>query len=345
MIGMRTWLQRAAALATLAVGLVTRAPAADYALQARVALPGDGGWDYLAYEASTRRLFVTRGDRVQVVDPRRGTLVAEIGDTPGVHGVAFAAALGRGYTTNGRDDSLTVFDLKTLQILTKIRLPGAEHPDSIVYDAATRRVLAFNGRSRNASIVDPATDRWLANVPLAGRPESAAADGSGRVFVDLEDRNSVAEIDVRAARVVATRPVEGCVEPAGLAMDTAARRLFVGCRNARLLIVDADDGRAIDAFPIGKGVDATVFDPARREVLSSQGDGTLSVIGALPGGRFALRQTLTTQLGARTMALDPRGDHVYLVTAKFEPVAAGVAHPRRTIRPGSVVLLVVGRKP
>jgi YVTN family beta-propeller protein len=318
--------------------------AAEYTLKHRYAISGEGGWDYLTYDPASNRLFVSRATRVQVIDPDRGALLQEIPDTPGVHGIALAPDLGKGYVSNGRDNSITVFDLKTLATLAKIKPEGSENPDFILYDGASARVFAFNGRSGNASVIDARTDKVAATIPLRGKPEAAVADGQGKVYVDIEDRNEIAVIDARTAAVSATWPVPKCDEPAGLAMDVAAHRLFAGCHNKVMAVINADSGALVATVPIGEGVDANVFDARAGLVFSSQGDGTLTVVKKETPDRYTVAQTVATQRGARTMALNPKSHDLYLVTAAFEESAPaeGGGRPRRTIKPGSFTLLVVG---
>ena len=275
---MPTNLRRRTIAALLCLQLPLVALAGDYTLKAAHVLGGEGGWDYLSCDEETGRLFIARGDRVQVVDPASGRLLGEIADTPGVHGVALARDLGKGYTSNGRDGSVTVFNLKTLRRLAKVSLPSAENPDFIAYDTFSRRIFAFNGRSHNASVVDADTDRVVATISLSGKPEAAVSDGRGHVFVEIEDRNTIVAIDSAEARVVATWALPGCDEPAGLAMDSAAHRLFVACHNRVLQVVNADSGAAVASVPIGSGVDAAAFDAQLGLVFSSQNDGTLSII-------------------------------------------------------------------
>ncbi|MDG0831671.1 YncE family protein [Pelomonas saccharophila] len=322
------------------------AAAADFQVLQRYTLGGEGGWDYLSYDAPSHRLFIARGQHVQVVDPRTGGVVGDIPDTPGVHGIALAPELDKGFTSNGRDNSVSVFTASSLKTTAKIATPKGENPDFIAYDEGTKQVLAFNGRSHDASVIDAVGDKLVATIALAGKPEAAVVDGRGRMFIDIEDTNQLQAIDLKTRAVVATWPLPGCDEPAGLAMDRAARRLFVGCHNKALLVVNADTGKTVAQLPIGEGVDANGFDAERGLVFSSQGDGTLSVIQAAAADRYTPRQTVATARGARTMALDAAQHRVYLVTAEFDeqPAAPGQTRPRRTMKPGSFTLLVVGEK-
>jgi DNA-binding beta-propeller fold protein YncE len=343
---MKCALSRLAALCAAAL-LPLAAQAGDYALEASYRLGGEGGWDYLVCDPDTGRLFITRGNRVQVVDPATGKLLGEIADTAGVHGVALAVDLGKGYTSNGRDSSVTVFDLATLRTLAKVATPGGDNPDFIVYDAASHRVFAFNGRSHDATVIDTGSDRVVATLALAGKPEAAVADGRGHVFVAIEDRNSLSRIDSAAARVTANWPLPGCDEPSGLALDAAAQRLFVGCHNRVMQVVNAESGAPVATLPIGDGVDAAAFDAQAQLAFSSQGDGTLTVVKAEGGDRYRVQQTAATMAGARTMALNPRTHEVYLVSAEFGAAPAPSAsqpRPRRPMQPGSFTLLVLAPK-
>jgi len=331
----------------VAVALVPlTASAADFEVLHRFTIGGDGGWDYLTYDAPSHRLFISRGQHVQVVDPRIGKVVGDIPDTPGVHGIALASELDKGFTSNGRDNSVSVFVASSLKSTTRISTPKGENPDFIVYDEATRQVLAFNGRSRNASVIDAVGEELVATIALSGKPEAAVSDGHGRLYVEIEDKNQLQVLDLKTRAVVANWALPGCDEPAGLAMDRVARRLFVGCHNKTLLVVNADTGKPVGQVPIGAGVDATTFDADRQLVFSSQGDGTLSVIQAATADVYKPLQTVTTAPGARTMALNNVDHQVYLVTSEFEeqPAAAGQTPVRRRAKPGSFALLVVGEK-
>jgi DNA-binding beta-propeller fold protein YncE len=331
----------------LAASLISMtALASDFQVLSKHAIAGEGGWDYLTYDAPSNRLFISRGQHVQVLDPRTAAVVGDIGDTPGVHGIALAPDLDKGFTSNGKDNSVTVFTASSLKTVEKINTPAGDNPDAITYDGVTHQVVAFNGRSHNASLIDAVTERLVATVGLAGKPESAVADGHGMMFVDIEDKNLLQSIDLKTAAVVATWPLAGCDEPAGLAMDKATRRLFVGCHNKTLLVLDANNGKVVTPLAIGEGVDATAFDEQSQLIFSSQGDGTLSVIHEASPDSFTSLQTVATAKGARTMALNPLSHAIYLVTADFEEPAAtaGQARPRKTLKPGSFTLLVVGEK-
>jgi YVTN family beta-propeller protein len=319
---------------------------AQYQLKQKYVLSGDGGWDYLTFDPAGKRLFISRGTHVMVVDPYKGSVVGDIPDTAGVHGIALAQDLGKGFTSNGRENTVTVFDLKTLKQTSKIKL-DADNPDAIIYDPASKRVFTFNGRSKNATVIDAANGTVVANIPLDGKPEFAAADGKGTVFVNIEDKNELTSIDAKKAAVVKSWPLAPCEEPSGLAMDQKHRRLFAGCGNKLMAVVNADTGKVVTTVPIGEGVDANSFDPETQLAFSSNGrDGTLTVVHEDSPDKFTVVENATTQKFARTMALDTTNHDVYEVTAEIEeaPPAKEGERPRRSMKPGTFTLLVVGKK-
>jgi DNA-binding beta-propeller fold protein YncE len=327
--------------------LATLASAAEpgYHVVRRLPLGGDGGWDYLTVDSAARRLYVSRSTRVMVVDLETGKLAGEIPDALGVHGIALAPELNRGFTSNGRANTATIFDLKTLQALGQVKT-GA-NPDAILYDPATKRVFTFNGRSHDATAFDAASGEIAGTIPLGGKPEFAAADGSGRIYVNIEDTSELVEIDSRKLAVTRRSPLKPCEEPSGLAFDREHRRVFSGCANRTMTVVDADTGAVIATVPIGQGVDGNGFDSGRQLAFSSNGEGTLTVVRELSPSRFEVAETVPTEPGARTMAIDPQTHDIYLPTARFGPAPAptqDVPHPRRTIVDGSFVVLVVASK-
>ncbi len=334
-----------ALLALAAAAAAAPAPPAGHApaVVRRARVGGDGGWDYLTMDPDGRRLFVSRSTRVQVFDLGSDSLVGEIPNTPGVHGIALAPDLGRGYTSNGRDSSVTVFDLRSLAVLHRVHVTG-RGPDAIVYDAVTKRVLTMNGGSGTATVIAAGPDTVAGTIVLGGRPESAVADGRGRVFVNLEDSSKVVTVDPTALTVVAVHGLGPGEEPSGLAMDRESRRLFVGCANRLMVVLDADSGAIVDTLGIGSGVDATGYDPGAHLAYSSNGEGTLTIVRELGANRFTTVAQLPTQRGARTMALDPVSHRVYLVSADFGPPPAPTPerpHPRGAILPGSFTILEV----
>jgi len=327
-----------------------------YELKHAYKIGGAGSWDYLTYDPGSKLLFISRDDRVMVMDPDKIALedmkdmkdmgtMTEITGTDGVHGIALANDLGKGFTSNGRENSVTVFDLKALKETKKIKIEG-QNPDAILYDQASKRVFTFNGRSKDATVIDATKDAVVATIPLDGKPEFAAADGKGMVYVNIEDKSELTKIDARNAKVVASWPLAPCESPSGLSIDTKTRRLFSGCHNKLMAIVNADTGKVVTTVPIGEGVDATAFDPGTKLVFSSNGrDGTLTVIQEESADKFTVVQNAETQKNARTMAVNPNNHEVYLVTAEIEqsPGSAGQP-PRRRLVGGSFAVLIMEKK-
>ena len=333
-------------LAVLAAALRLGGPAVaqtpGYHLIRRVPLPGAVHWDYLAVDPSRRRLFIAHDTEVLVLDADSGRVVGRIPDTWGVHGVALAPEVGRGYTSNGRDSSVTIFDLESLQTVNRIQVTG-QKPDAIVYDSVTRRVFTMNGGSANATALDAASGRVVGTIDLGGTPEFAVADGRGRLFVNLEDHDSVASFDTRTLALQSRWPVPSCNEPTAMALARKQRQLFIGCRNRILAILDADRGNEVATLPIGAGVDGVVFDSTFQRALSANGDGTLTVVAPDPSGWYSVVQTVPTAFGARTLALDPATHHVFLVTAQFQPATAGTTPGSRPQPvPGTFTLFEYG---
>jgi YVTN family beta-propeller protein len=322
------------------------ASAGGYALAHSYMLGGEGGWDYLTYDPVRKRLFVSRATRVMVVDPATGTATGEIPDTAGVHGIALAQDLGTGFTSNGRGNSVTVFDLATLKTTATIAIAG-QNPDAILYDPATKRVFTFNGRSNNATAIDAQTNTVIGTIALPGKPEFAAAGLDGTIYVNIEDKSELLAIDARTDAVLHTWPLAPCEEPSGLSIDATHHRLFAGCHNKLMAVVNALTGAIVTTVPIGEGVDATAFDPGSQLAFSSNGDGTLTVVHEDSPDAFTLVQNVATQQYARTMAVDTNTHDAYLVTAKFTlgPPAPGEQRPTRTLVPGSFALLVVAPAP
>lgn len=317
--------------------------AAAYHVAARFDLGGLGGWDYISLDPRRHRVYVSRGDHVQVMDAKTGAVVADLRDTPGVHGVAFAEEFRTGFTSNGRDDSVTAFDLDTLAVSANIKVGGG-NPDAILYDGFSRRIFTFNGRSANVTAIDARTREVVGMVAVSGKPEWPVSDEHGRVFVNIEDRNTVAVIDPRTLAVVHEWPLGSCESPTGLAIDRRRMRLFSVCQNAVMVVMDAESGRVVQELPIGRQPDGAEFDAQLDVALSSNGDGTLTVVKGSDAGAYAVRETVATQKGARTMVLDPASHRVYLPTASFGPVPAPTEsqpRPRAPVIPGSFVVLVV----
>jgi DNA-binding beta-propeller fold protein YncE len=308
-------------------------------------LGGEGGWDYLEIDPDAHHLFISRATHVMVVDTESGKQVGDIPDTPGVHGIALAPEFGRGFTSNGREGTVTIFDLKTLKVIDKVKDVG-ENPDAILYDPASQSVFTFNGRSHNSTAIEASSGKILGKIPLDGKPEFAVSTGKGEVFVNIEDKSELTAIDPQTLKVKSTWPLAPCESPSGLAMDVKNRRLFAGCDNKLMAVVDADNGKVVTTAPIGDGVDAGRFDPGNGFAYASCGEGVLTVVYEDSPENFSVVQNVTTQRGARTMALDRKTHNVYTVTAQFGPRPAATAqdlHPRPPILPDSFVVLVVGK--
>lgn len=332
----------AAALGVLPVASPAAA-APHCTIDHRITVGGEGGWDYLFVDAATHRLYVSHGAKAIVIDTHTDAIAGEIAPAPGIHGIAIATDLGLGFTSNGRDSSLTVFNAASLAVKGTIKLP-ARNPDAVVYDPASKRVFAFNGGSANAVAVDAATGAIAGTLPLGDKPEFAVADGKGCMWVNLEDSSAVVQFDTRTLKELARWPLAPGQGPSGLAFDAAHRRLFSVCGNKTLVVMDADAGRIVQTVPVGQGPDAVAFDAKQGLVYASNGEGTLTVIRQVDADHYEVVENAATERGARTLALDATTGTVYLATADFGPPPAPTAerpHPRAPIVPGSFRILVV----
>ena len=329
------------ALAANAYATCSHAADPGYRLVKRLKVGGEGGWDYLTVDSAARRLYISRSTHVMVIDLDTEKVVGDIPNTPGVHGIAVAPELNRGFISNGKADTATIFDLKTLKVLGKVKTGG--NPDAILYDPASQKVFTFNGRSKDATMFAAATGKPLGTIKLGGKPEFAAADGKGKVYVDNEDSNEVVEIDSLMGRVSRRFSLAPCEEPTGMGIDPVGRRVFSGCHNRIMTVLDLAAGKVVARVPIGAAVDANAFDPGTGLAFSSNGDGTLTIAREESPGNFQVVQTVATQRGSRTMALDPVTHTVYLAAAQFTPPKGGVAgaKERPAMVPGSFEVLVV----
>ncbi len=320
---------------------VVAAPPEGYHLLKKVRLGGESFWDYLKLDPDARRLYISRGSHVMVVDADTYNVGGDIPNTPGVHGIALAPEFGRGFTSDGGTNQVTIFDLKTLRALGAVKT--GEAPDAIIYDPVPKRVFTFNGRTGTSTAVDGATGNVAGTIELGGRPEFAAADREGHVYNNLEDKSIVLQIDPKNLKVLNRWPLAPCESPSGMAIHRDHRLLFVGCRNKMMAVVDADSGRVVATVPIGQGVDSNRFDPAPELVFSSNSDGTLTVVHEDSAEKYTVVENVQTQRGARTMTLDPKTHRVYLVTAEFGPMPRaqpGQGFRRLPLVPGSFTLLV-----
>ena len=314
-----------------------------YHLMQKFPLGGTQRWDYLTLDSSTRHLYITRATQVVVLNVDTGTIVGKIAGTPGVHGVALAPELGRGFTSNGAAGTATIFDLKTLKVLGEVKT--GNDPDAIVYDSFSQKVFTFNGKSNDATVFDAHNGKVLGTLPLGGTPEFAVTNKAGQVYVNIEDTNEVLTLDVKQLTISKRVALKPCQQPTGIASDRQHHRLFIGCRNQMMAVVDADSGQIKATLPIGKRVDATAFDPVTGLAFSSNGEGTLTVIHEDSPDKFMVVGTVVTQPGARTMALDERSHRVFLAAAKFESSPSPESRPptrRPNVVPDSFVILVFG---
>lgn len=311
-----------AVLILCCTGLV--AADSGYSVKKKISIPGTGSWDYLTVDEGARRLYVSHGTQVEVIDIDSLSVVGNIPKTPGVHGIAIASENGKGFVSDGQSNAVTVFDLKTMKTITDVST--GQKPDAIIYDPGTGRVFAFNGGSNSATAIDAATNKVVGTVDLGGGPEFAAADGKGYVFNNLEDESLVLKINSRDLKVEQRWPTAPCSAPSSMAMDRANRRLFIGCRSKVMAVMDADSGKVITTLPIGDHVDATTFDEQTKLIFNSNGEGTITVIHQDGPDKYSVVDTVKTLPRAKTMALDPKTHQLFLSTAEsgqFEVLVVG----------------------
>lgn len=331
----------------VAVATIAAAPApqgSGYRLLKKLTLGGEGGWDYLSADPVSHRLFISRGTHIMVVDAD-GNVVGDIPNLQGTHGAQIVNEIGRGFSSNGRSNSVTIFDLKTLAPINEVKLPAADGPDGFMYDPASNSVFVFNARSKDATAVNANTGEVAGTVPLGGKPEASQADGAGHAWVNIEDKAQLVEFDTKEFKVLNTWALPNCEEPTGMAIDTAHKRLFIGCHSKVMLVTDYA-GKVVASVPIGQGVDAASFDPATQFAFASCGDGTITVAHEDSPDKYTIVETISTQRGARTMALDTANHRVFTVTSDFGPPPAPTAdnpNPRPTQIPGTFVLLIYSR--
>jgi DNA-binding beta-propeller fold protein YncE len=305
-----------------------------------IPVSGDGGWDYCSVDSAGQRLYVSHGTEVVVIDLAKDQVVGVITNTPGVHGLAPAPELGRGFVSCGRENKAAIVDLKTLQILSKV--DTGQNPDGMLYEPGQQEAYMFNGRGQSATVIDGKTGKVVATIPLGGRPEFAQADpAAGRVYDNLEDKNEVAVIDVKTHTIATNWPIAPGEEASGMAIDLKNHRLFLGCGGSKTMVMmDSASGKVITSVPIGQGVDANAFDPGTGFAFASCGDGTTTIAHEDTPDKLTVVQTLETQRGSRTMTIDPQTHRIYLAAAKFEAPAEGQRRGRMV--PGSFKILVYG---
>src|SRR5437762_22104 len=303
-----------------------------------IKIGGDGGWDYLTMDSQARRLYVSHATHVVVVDPDAGKVVGDIPDTPGVHGIALATSLNRGFVTNGRGNNVTIFDIKTLKPIGQV--PTGDNPDSVRFEPKSGRVFTFNGRGNNSTAIDAKTGMVVATIPMGGKPEFSVADDKGHVYVNIEDTSELVEIDAAKAAVTKRYSLKPCDGPSGLAIDVKKRRLFSVCGNRLMAISDPDAGKVLATPAIGQGPDGAAFDPSTGYAFSSNGDGTLTIVQEM-GGKWDVVENIATARGARTITLDEKTHNVYLPVA--DPMPAPAGQRGRGYLPDSFKVLVVGK--
>jgi YVTN family beta-propeller protein len=334
---------------TAAVAMVFSAPhraigQQPYRVLTKWTIGGEGGWDYLAADPKAHRVYITHATRVEVLDADSGNPVGNMTGFKGLHGIAFDDTGKFGYVTDGGANEVVVFDRSTLAKVAEI--PAGTNPDGMAFEPSTKTIWAFNGRSKDVTVIDTANRTVLATIPLPGKPEFPAVDGSGTVFVNIEDKNEIVRLDATSKKQTAVWPLEGCDSPSGLAIDKAGQRLFSVCDGKKMAVTDSTSGKSLATPSIGDGPDAGGYDIAHKLAFSSNGDGTLTIIDA---GKpdYPVLETIPTQRGARTMAYDPANDRVYLVTALFGPRPSPTPEnprPRPAVIPGSFTVFVIGRK-
>jgi len=334
-----------------AAATILAAPSAIHAQTApgyhvihRINTGGEGGWDYVTADPDGNRLFLSRGTHAMVIDLGRDSVVGDIPNTAGIHGVALAPELNRGFTSNGRDSSVTIFDYKTLAPIAVVKIPG-RNPDAILYDPGTKRVFTFNGGTSNATAIDATNGTVVGTVDLGGKPETAVSDG-GKVYANIEDKSEIAVFDPKTLAVLARWPLAPCEEPSGLAIDRVHQRLFAGCGNKTMAVVDMRTGKVVATPAVGSGVDAAGFDPGTQLAFTSNGEGTITVVHEDTPDKYTVVETVPTQRGARTMAVNPKTHRLYTVTAEFGPAPAPTAdrpRPRSPMIPGTFVVLELDR--
>lgn len=301
-----------------------------------------GGWDYIAVGPGNNRLYVSHGTQVNILNATTGDSIGVIENTTGVHGIAFDKEQGKGFTSNGRINSVTVFDLKTNEVITEIH--AGQNPDAIMYEPFSKTIITCNGRGKNLTIIDPVNYKPIDSIPVDGKPETAVSNDAGKIYVNIEDKSEIQEIDIKTRKVINTWSIKPAEEPSGLAIDLKTNRLFAGCGNKLMAVVDAANGKLLHTLPIGDGCDGVAFDPETKNVFASNGEGVLSIYHEVSSDKYELVANAVTKRGARTIAVDPATHLVYLPTAEFEAATPGQNGKRPKMIPGTFQVLVVGQK-
>ena len=313
-----------------------------YHVVKKIAVGGEGGWDYITSDFQSHRLFASHGTKVVVISTDSDQVIGEIPKTEGVHGIAVANELGRCFISNGRASTVSIVDLKTLKLIDTVAV--GKNPDAILYDPFTRRVFVFNGRSNDASILDAEKGNVISTLPLGGKPEFSATDGKGRVFVNIEDKSEIVAIDAKEMKILNRWPIKPGEEPSGLAIDIEHNRLFSVCSNKLMVILDADNGTVLASLPIGDRTDGCAFDPGMGLAFSANGEGTMTVVREESPSKFSVLDTVKTQIGGRTITVDPVTHTLYIPTAEFGPAPAPTPEhprPRPVILPNTFCILKI----
>lgn len=310
-------------------------PQHDYSVVKTFHIASSGGWDYIAVH--NNKLYVSHGTQVNILDENSGDSLSFIPNTTGVHGIAFNEALNKGYTSNGRLNNVTVFDLTTNKVTGQVAT--GENPDAILYEPFSKKIITCNGRSNNLSVIDPVNEKLIATIPVGGKPETAVSDENGKLFVNIEDKNEIVEIDLKDFSVKHHWSLGNAEGPTGLAIDKSTNRLFAAC-DKKLVVLNSKDGTIVDTIPIGDGCDGVAFNNLDKIIFTSNGEGTLTAIQENATGKFTVLGNFKTKRGARTIGLDEKAKTIFLPTADFDPVAKG-ANGRPLLVPGSFQVLVV----
>lgn len=318
----------------------------NYKVINKIHIDGNGSWDYITMDEAASRLYVSHGNEMNVVDVTTHTLVGTVPDTKGVHGITLTKDMNKGFISNGRDTSVTIIDLKTLKVITKVKVTG-NNPDAILYDPFSQKVFTFNGRSSSSTVIDAKTNKVIGTIKLAGKPEFAVTNLKGRIFVNIEDKNTISAINVSTLKVEHNWPIAPGEAPSGLAIDLKNKRLFSVCENKIMVVVDYETGKVITTVKTGEGTDGVSFDPVLNRVYSSNGEGTMTVVQEKDANTFTVLENVPTQKGARTITVNSKTHRLYLPTAEYNEAPAPTAQnprPRATIKPGTFTVLEVGLK-
>lgn len=310
-----------------------------YGIKKTFHIASPGGWDYLAI--NDNELYVSHGNQVNILNKTTGDSIGILENTNGVHGIAFIPSLNKGYTTNGRLNNVTVFDLATHKILDQIAT--GQNPDAILYDDFSKQIITCNGRSNDLTIIDPISGKLIATIPVGGKPETAVTNHAGKLYVNIEDKNEIVVVNTNTHKVEQHWSLGDAEGPTGLAMDVVTKRLFAGCEKI-LVVMDANNGNIISKLPIGDGCDGVAFDNATQTIFTSNGEGNMTVINEKGPNKFVIASTVITKRGARTITIDDSSHLLYLPTAEFEPLPANAKQgDRPKMKAGTFQVMVIGR--